>query len=165
MQIVFQDPGFTASYYSSPINHRTGRDLHIGTLVRFNGADKTLDFIFTPSHMNDLYSKSLIPLHVGWGMQHEKGAEIHYFSRGLSYLIPQTLYRESPMFLWSSPGCPPWLGCPYRDSCTLGTCGHNGTSSRYPCRQIHPLHYKLCSWEQPAQSFLSSSLEGSPASL
>lgn len=160
MQIVCQDPGFTTSYYSSPINHRIGRNIHIGSSLRLNVADKTLESIITPSHTNDLYSKSLIFLHLGWGMQSEGQQESI-----ISYLIPQTLYRASPRSLWSSPGSPPWLGCPYRDSCTLGTLRHSCTSSRCPCRQIHPLHYRLCSWEQPAQNFLSSSLGGSPASL
>lgn len=94
MQIVCQHPGFTTSYYGSPINHRKGRNIHIGSWLRFNGADKTLEFILTACHINDLYSKSLICLHLDEACK-GNGSKNPLFSRGcLTWFLK--LFIEDP---------------------------------------------------------------------
>lgn len=163
MQISLQQPEFTTCYYSWPINHRLGRKIHIGLSQTLNRADETLELILAPSHVNDLQYSLKVSLSCIWDECDEKKASaVRPF---FQYLILQILCRASPMSLWFSPGSPPWLGCPCRGSCTLGTWDHSCTSSHCPCRQIRPLHCRLCSWELPAQSPPSSSQGGSLAIL
>lgn len=164
IQTGCQDPQCSVNYNSLPINHRIGRDIHREFSLRFNGADKTAEIIPTFTRINDLYSNCLIFLNLNEDCD-VKGSNNAFLSRGPPHLILQIPYTACPMSRWLFPGSPPWLECPCRGSCTLGTWGHSCTSSHCPCRQTHPLHCRLCSWEPPVQNSLSSSLEGSLASL
>lgn len=164
MHIASQNSILLLSYYCPTLNQSRETYIWIGFSIRFNGADKIPEFMPTLSHINDLYAKVVFSTSMMRQTSWEE-AIIPYFLWGLSHLILQILYKAIPMSLLFSPGSPPWLGYPCRGSCTLETWDHSCTSNHCPCRQTHPLHCRLCSWEQPAQNFLLGSLVGSLASL
>lgn len=62
-------------------------------------------------------------------------------------------------------GSLPWLGCPCRDSCTLGTWDRTDTSSHCPCRWTPPLNCRQYSWELPGQNVLAGTQAGWPEDL
>lgn len=67
----------------------------MGSWLRCNGADKTLEFILTPCHINDLCSKSLISLHLDETCK-VKGRQNPLFSRGFDTWFLKLFIEDPP---------------------------------------------------------------------